>query len=268
MPRSIDFNRRNFFKGAATIGGAAILAELTGCMPVDAKAGDTPPAGTAPASTGKSPDTGKSPEAGALPTIEQWAEFTPEQVTQSAQDYLGVAKTPSEYAQRRVDMMNIMMQVGSTKAEVNEHMLSTGSSGGTYLAYVNERYVVPLYQAVETPGEANEANAIAWYKAFFTEPHLRYAISQVLGYSVPYEAKATIGETSVTKGDANSSATPFTVSFDFKVTDNFVESKVNTMQPSTESALNDDYSFTSKVVPSNKDGKALLPSVGTVMVRH
>lgn len=266
-------SRRDIFglaiKTAKVAGGVALagagLEALTGCMPVDAKAGDTPPAGTAPAATDKSPETGKSPEAGTLPTLEQWAAFTPEQATQTVQDYLSAAKTPAEYTQRRVNLMNLMMQVGSTKAEVEENFLATGKDAGTYLAYVNEKYIVPHYRGTEVAGESNEANVIAWYEKFFAAPKLRYAISRAMGYSVPYEAKATIGETSVTKGDATSSATPFSVSFGLKVTDNFAESKVNTMRPSGEKALALDCSFVSDVIPVKKDGKTLLSSTGEVI---
>ena len=266
MTDSHEFSRRGFFKGVALAVGAAAAGDLlSGCMPTKAEAGGTPPADTASASTAKSPDVSKTPDAGALPTIEQWAEFTPEQVTQAVQDYLSVAKTPVEYAQRRVNLLNLMVQVGGTKAEVEEHFLGTGKDAGTYLAYVDEKYVVPLYRGIEVAGESNEADAIAWYKAFFAAPHLRNAISKAMGGSVPYEAKVSIGETSVTKGDASSSATPFSVSYGFKVTDNFVESKVNTMRPSGEKALQNAYSFTTDVIPVKKDGKTLLSSTGEVI---
>lgn len=259
--------RRGLMRGVALVGGVAGAGLLAACSRASTQASSTPAAPESPKADTISPDVGKTPEAGSLPTTEQLAGFTPEQIMQSIQDYLGVSKTPAEYAQGRVDVINMIMQAGCTKAEVDEHMYAANSNAGTFSAYINERYVKPFDRAIEASGERNESAVIAWYETFFSAPHMRGAASLELESATPYRAIATIGDISVTKGSADSTKSPFTVSFATTITDNFKESGVGALFPRSEEPLDTAYTFTTDVVPSEKDSKTVLTSTGTSMTR-
>lgn len=265
-----NMTRRGFIdilRGGAAIAALGAVGVTAGCSTgTEAKADKTPGVSTS-AQGSASPDVIKNPENGALPTAEQLAGLTPEQITQAIMDYLGLAETPADYAKRRVDVINMTLQAGCTKAEVDENMLGTGKNGATFLTYINTRYVTSYQQAIETPGEKNAAAGLEWDNAFFAAAHLRGAVSLAAKSATPYKAVASLGDVNVTKGNPASTKEPFSEVFTLTLTDNYKESGVNQFFPNSELPLDLGYQFTTDVVPSVKNGKPVLTSTGLSSLR-
>lgn len=267
---SHDMTRRGFIdilKRGATVALLGAVGVTAGCSTgTEAKAGSTPDT-SASAQGSATPDINKNPEDGALPAAEQLAGMTPEQITQTIVDYLGIAQTPAEYAQRRIDVINMILEAGTTKAEVDKYMFGAGGGSDAYLTYIKTNYLTAYEQAIEAPGEKNAAAGLEWDASFFAAAHVRGAASKALKSTTPYKATATLGQVDVTKGSATSTKEPFSEVFTFTLTDNYKESGVGQLFPSSEVPLDMAFKFTTDVVPSTKNGKAVLTSTGLSSLR-